>query len=321
MTKKNLVTGAAGLIGFEIANELLRAGESVIAIDNFKKGGKNDLQELYKLYGEKLLVIEADLCDPLIFRNISEPLKAVYHFAAIVGVDYVNNNPYETMHVNMLSTLNTIDMAIRCSCEKFLFASSSENYASAVEAGWVGLPTPEDVPLCITNIELPRWSYAASKIGGESAVFGASKLSNFVPIIIRFHNVYGPRMGPTHVIPELIQRVLKKTDPFPIYGYDATRSFLHVEDAARAVKLIADKASMQNAGIFNVGASEEISIADIAELIFEISGFHPKVDIQSAPPGSVKRRVPDVSRLKSLGFSPKVSLKDGISSCYKRNSA
>jgi len=313
---RHLITGAAGVIGFEVTRQLLAAGQQVIAVDNFLKGGQQDLANLCAEFPSSLKVIEGDLISPETLKAVEGEIDTIFHFAAIVGVAYVNKHPYETLNVNLRTTLNVTDFAKKRGCRALVFASSSENYASAVEKGWVELPTTEDVPLCIDEISLPRWSYAASKIAGESAVFAAARESKFIPLVLRFHNVYGPRMGLTHVIPELLDRCAREVKPFPVYGYDATRSFLHVEDAARAVCLVAKKASDSVQGVFNIGSADEVSIADLVRLCFEVSKFEATIEKHSAPPGSVKRRVPDISRVKALGFTPSVSLSNGLAACY-----
>jgi nucleoside-diphosphate-sugar epimerase len=132
--------------------------------------------------------------------------------------------------------LNLLDPALRQGCNAFFFASSSENYASGVDAGHVPVPTPENVPLSVDNIELPRWSYVASKICGEAAVFGASRMGGFMPIVMRFHNVYGLCMRPTHVIPEMLARCRAKIDPFPVTSrMPAVRSCIFCEPRTMAM--------------------------------------------------------------------------------------
>jgi UDP-glucose 4-epimerase/UDP-glucuronate decarboxylase len=316
MPQKDVVSGAAGLIGFEVTAQLLRRGGRVIAIDDFRKGGRAELDALQREFPRQLDIVELDLADGSLSMLPSGRMARVFHLAAIVGVDYVNRHPYETLRVNTLSTVRLFDWAIAHGCDALLFASSSENYASAVDRGWVTLPTAEDVPLCISDIALPRWSYAASKIAGESAVFGAAAAGGFRGCVMRFHNVYGPRMGPTHVIPEFLDRCRRRIDPFPIYGYDATRSFLHVADAATAICLVADTVERTDGGIFNIGSADEVLIGDLADLVFDVTGFHPRVEAHDAPPGSVRRRLPDISRLRALGFAPTVALRAGIASCW-----
>jgi nucleoside-diphosphate-sugar epimerase len=310
-----LVTGAAGVIGFELARRLLERGDEVVAVDVGLKGRVDELRALQASARDRLEVHEADLCAPL--AALRSSFDVVFHLAAIVGVRYVSEEPYRTVRDNLLSTLRVIDDTA-AAAGVFLFASSSENYASGVDRGFVPVPTPEDVPLSIGDIALPRWSYAASKLAGESAVFAAAQAFGCAPAVIRFHNVYGPRMGPTHVIPEFLARCRAATDPFPVFGPEQTRSFLYVEDAARAVLTVADAIRRDPArgGLWNVGSARETVIADLAQRIFDLTGHHPRIDARPAPPGSVARRVPDVTKLAGLGFVPRVDLERGLRTCW-----
>jgi UDP-glucuronate decarboxylase len=315
MSGRHLVTGAAGLIGFDLTRELLEQGDEVVAVDLGRKGGLQDLEELARAGGGRLKTVVADLTSAP--KLPPGPYATVYHLAAIVGVQYVTDHPYETLAVNLRSTLNVLEFAAREGCGAFVFASSSENYAFGVGRGLVPLPTPEDVLLGIDDIALPRWSYAASKIAGESAVFGAARLGSFAPLIARFHNVYGPRMGPTHVIPELLDRCRRRVDPFPVYGPEQTRSFLHARDAARATRLVGERGREGGGGIYNIGSAEEVRIGELVELVLEVSGHRPRLEPRLAPPGSVARRVPDASKLARLGFAPSIGLAEGIRGCWR----
>ena len=176
MSQRHLVTGAAGLIGFELVRQLLAEGDRVVAVDVGTKGGMADLEALEQGSHGRLQRLVADLA---VKPDLPVgPYDCVFHLAAIVGVQYVSEHPYETLAVNLRSTLNVLDHAARNSCGTFLFASSSENYAFGIERGYVPLPTPEEVMLGISDIAEPRWSYAASKIAGEAAVFGAARLAD-----------------------------------------------------------------------------------------------------------------------------------------------
>ena len=315
---RHLVTGAAGVIAFDLAKRLAQAGDEIVAVDMGLKGGLEDLDRLAADHPGQFTVLRTDLAQSM--DGIEGRFDGIFHFAAIVGVRYVCDHPYETMVVNMRSTLNVLDHAIEHGCGAFLFASSSENYASGVDAGHVPVPTPEDVTLSIDNIALPRWSYAASKLAGESALFGAAAEGGFTPVVCRFHNVYGPRMGPTHVIPEMMKRCREGVTPFPIFGSDQTRSFLYVEDAAQALERVLGAGLAGNGGVYNIGSSRETVIGDLTRAIFEVAGYNAPIDEQPAPEGSVRRRVPDVSKLEALGFEPQTSLEDGLRKCWEAGS-
>jgi UDP-glucuronate decarboxylase len=315
---RHLVTGAAGLIGHEVARQLLLRGDEVLAVDVGLKGGLNDLARLSSEHPGRLTVLETDLArDPRALEGARGRYDGVFHLAAIVGVRYVCDHPYETLAVNLRSTLAVLDHAAQAGCRAFVFGSSSENYASGADAGTVPIPTPESVPLSIGDIALPRWSYAASKIAGESAVFAAAGPAGFAPAVVRFHNVYGPRMGPTHVIPEFLDRCRRRADPFPVYGEEQTRSFLHVEDAGSALLLVLEAALRGDSGITNVGSRDEVRIGDLARLVFEVTGHRPRVESKPAPRGSVARRVPDTRRVESFGFRPRIALEEGVRSCWR----
>lgn len=315
MSARHLVSGAAGLIGFELVRQLLAEGGRVVAVDVGRKGGLAELEALERGSQGRLQLLVADLATD--GCSVPGPFDCIFHLAAVVGVQYVSDHPYETLAVNLRSTLNLLDSALREGCAAFVFASSSENYAWGVERGWAALPTPEDVAVGIGDIAAPRWSYAASKIAGESAVFAAARLGGFAPIVARIHNVYGPRMGPTHVIPELLERCRRKLDPLTVFGAEQTRSFLYVDDAAMALRLIASAVrGGANSGIFNVGSADEVRIAELAQRILATSGHDASLELRPAPPGSVPRRLPDVRRLAQLGFRPTVTLEAGLRACW-----
>lgn len=312
-----LVTGGAGVIGFELVRALLERGEEVVAVDSGEKGGFEDLEALARNH-PRLGALRGDLVtDPGLLRGTYD---TVFHLAAIVGVRYVEEHPYRTVSSNLRSTFAVLDHALATGCRAFFFASSSECYAAGVERGFVPVPTREDAILAIDDVELPRWSYAASKIAGESALFGAARAGGFTPVVLRFHNVYGPRMGPTHVIPELLRRIRARVDPFPLYGPEQTRTFLFAEDCARALVCALDavRDGRLAGGVVHIGSDTEVRIAELARTVFDLTGFHPRVEPRPAPAGSVSRRLPDTTKLRALGFRPRVPLEEGIRACWER---
>jgi len=316
MSGRFLVTGAAGLVGFEAVRMLCERGHSVRAIDRFKKSSRADLDALAAQHKGKLEIVAQDLArDSSAVRG--ERWESVLHLAAIVGVAYVRAQPYETLEVNLRSTLNLLDACIERAPGSVIFSSSSENYAGGIDAGQLPIPTPEAVALSISDVQEPRWSYAASKIAGESLLFSAARLSSFVPIVARLHNVYGPRMPPTHAVPEILARCKQKADPFALYGAEQTRSFLHVSDCARALLVLHEKVKDKAGGIYHIGSGREIRIDELAEMCFKVSGHHPELDRQPHSPGSVMRRVPDVRKLEALGWKQTIRLEDGLAECWK----
>jgi UDP-glucose 4-epimerase/UDP-glucuronate decarboxylase len=316
MSGRFLVTGAAGLVAFEAARLLLERGHSVRAIDRFRKSSRADLEALAARFPGRLEIVGQDLArESSALRG--ERWESVLHLAAIVGVAYVRAHPYETLDVNLRSTLNVLDACLERAPGSVIFSSSSENYAGGIDAGELPIPTPEDVPLSVSDVQEPRWSYAASKIAGESMLFSAAREASFVPIVARLHNVYGPRMPPTHAVPEILARCKQKADPFALYGAEQTRSFLHVFDCASALLLLHEKVKDPAGGIYHIGSPRELRIDELAQMCFTVSGHHPRIDRQPHSPGSVMRRVPDVRKLEALGWKPTIALEDGLAECWK----
>jgi nucleoside-diphosphate-sugar epimerase len=194
--------------------------------------------------------------------------------------------------------------------KRFIYAGSSEAYAGTVSKFDWPVPTAEDVPLCITDPSNLRWSYGGSKLHGEVLVTGACSQFNKEYTIIRYHNVYGPRMGDKHIVPDFLERAKKGV--YSLYGHSDTRSFIYIDDAVRATLMLAGSDSAANETV-NVGSDEEIKIADLGRLMMELAGAKGEIELHESPKGSVPRRSPDIDKLKRLvDFQQEVSLEDGL---------
>ncbi|MEV4160578.1 NAD-dependent epimerase/dehydratase family protein [Nonomuraea dietziae] len=296
-----LLLGGAGFIGLHLAARLLADGHAVTVVDDFSRGRRDPaLEEL------PLDVRDADLTDPGSYRALEHGWDQIYMLAAVVGVRNVERDPARVLRVNTLALMHLLDWIEPG--EPLFFASTSEAYAGGVTAGLVPVPTPETVPLVIEDVAAPRFSYAISKLHGEAAVLHGAHA-----VVGRFHNVYGPRMGHDHVIPELSLRAARGENPFTLYGAEQSRAFCHVDDAVEAmVRLMATPEAFGR--IVHIGDdTAETGIADLAELVLRVAGADPVISPAPAPAGSVARRCPDISLLRELtGFEPKVSLEEGV---------
>ena len=318
MTKSALITGGAGFIGFHLARDLSEDGFNVTILDNFSRGREDE--EFHELISRNNVhFIKADITEKSSFNNIGE-FDYVYHLAAINGTGNFYSIPDQVLRVGVIGTLNVLDWFVKCGKGKILFSSSSETYAGALKllSSDFPIPTPENVPLVIDDPSNVRWSYGAGKIIGEvafhsySAANGMDKFS-----IVRYHNIYGPRMGFEHVIPQFIERIERGDNPFYIMGGTETRSFCYVDDAVVATRMVMES-EKSNGKVIHIGRSDgEISILDLANKIFSVADVKPELEIRPAPEGSVKRRCPDVQELTNLGFSPNISLEDGLDRIYQ----
>ncbi|MBQ7629328.1 MAG: NAD-dependent epimerase/dehydratase family protein, partial [Selenomonadaceae bacterium] len=127
--------------------------------------------------------------------------------------------------------------------------------------------------------------------------------------IVRYHNVYGVRMGYDHVLPEFFKRVYEKVNPFPIYGGEETRAFCSVEDAVKATELVMLGEKCDGEIIHIGNSSQEIKIINLLKLVLEIANYHPKIEVKPAPAGCVMRRCPNTDKLfKLTGFKAEKTL-------------
>jgi len=315
---KVLVTGGAGFIGYHLSKNLADKGYNVIICDNYQRGKEDKyFKALTKMKNVKIFII--DLTKPNHVEKLPKDFNYVYHLAAINGTEYFCTKPEQVLYVNILSTINLLNHFSGCNNTKILFSSSSEAYASSYTINPdLEFPTKEDIPLSITDVFNPRYSYGGSKLVGELLVINYAKRFGFPYSIIRYHNIYGPRMGYKHVIPEFILRMSKKENPFKIYGGNQTRAFCFVQDAINAT-ISVNETKKTNSEIVHIGKSdEEIEIIDLAKLLFSVTNYNASIQDQSPRQGSVNRRCPNVSKLKELtGILPEVSLKEGLEITYR----
>ena len=296
---KYLITGGAGFIGIKLVEKLLKNKENKIyIIDNLSK--KTDNKNLLEILKNKnIILIQKDL------SSISNYLKIydfdyIYHFAAILGVKKVIDNPFITLKENILTTINLINFSIKQKkLKKICFTSTSEVYAYSLKKKLVKYPTPEDIDFLISKEFNPRSSYLLSKIVGEYLI-NYSKL-NFV--IFRPHNIFGPQMGFAHVIPQLTQKILNHNKrKITIHNSKHKRTFCNIEFAIDLIFNISHKKKLKNK-IFNIGSPEkEISIMELAQKIKKIlNSKNQLISSNSQKDSSPEKRKPDMKR--SLNYS------------------
>ena len=312
MSKKVLLLGGAGFIGFNITKYLAENRDYDLTVaDNFARGKQDeDFNAMVEKHGVK--VIPGDFTDPQAYNMLDEQYDQVYMLASVVGVDNANSIPHEIIRINTALIFNTLEWIRRSKIGKLLFTSTSECYAGTIEAFGYKTPTPEEVPLCIQDIGHPRFTYAVTKMLGESGFLNYARILGFETTIVRYHNVYGPRMGFKHVIPHLVVRYRKNENPFKVYGHDQTRAFCYITDAVEGTVRAMEQPGT-NGQIYHIGTDEEISIGELIKYAGELMDY--KGEFENAPtyPGSVSRRCPDITKARTqLGFEPKIGWKQGL---------
>lgn len=307
-----LVTGAAGFLGFHLSRALAaRDGIELFCVDNFERG-ENDDHYRALLARPNVTGITVDLGDERALGVLPDDIDQVFHLAALNGTQNFYERPLDVIRACTLPTMFLVDRYGRQEkpLRRFIYAGTSEAYASTVSRfGWP-VPTAEDVPLGIDDVTNPRWSYAGSKMHGEIVTAQGARSWNFPFTIIRYHNAYGPRMGDKHVVPDFLARM--KDGRYELFGHQDTRSFLYVDDSVRATMMVADEASAANQ-IVNIGGVEEITMLELGRQMLVVENVDAEITLHDSPTGSVRRRAPDIGKLSRLtGFQPQVSLGEGL---------
>ena len=305
MVKKNfLVTGGSGFIGFNIVKSLIKKHNVTILDNNFR--GSFDKFSYIK---DKVKIINGDIRD---YNTVCKSLKsinAVVHLAYINGTNFFYTKPTEVLEVATKGIVNIIDGCIKNNIKELYLASSSEVYQKPEK-----VPTKEDdVILKIPDVYNPRYSYGGGKILTE--LFGIHYGKKFFKklIIFRPHNVYGEDMGQEHVIPQLTIRAqnLNRNKKFYIKGSgNEIRSFIYIDDFIDAFNLLIEKG--KHLQIYNIGTTDKIKIKFLARLILKIKGLKANINKSPIAFGGTQIRCPDISKIKKLGFYPKINLKEGL---------
>lgn len=313
---KALITGGAGFIGGHLTRRLLDQGWSVDLVDNLSRGVRDEMVTELEAHPSFVLYL-ADLRDPSSLAGIGTDYTHVFHFAALLGVQNVINRPQEVLrhNVSMLETMLDV-AAAQTDLQRFLFPSTSEVYVGTQQQFELPIPSPETTPLAVSPLDAPRTSYMLSKIYGEALCHH----SGLPFTIIRPHNFYGPRMGLSHVIPQLSQRIRDAADgdELVVYSIDHRRTFCFIDDAIDyVVALLATDEAI--GGTFNIGTQEpEITMGALAQLLCGVVGRDLTIVAGETHAGSPPRRAPDMTHTDAVsGHRAQVSLLDGATRTYE----
>ena len=301
--KTFLVTGGTGFIGSNICKLLVKKNYNIKIFDNNSRGSIKKIKHFKK----EIKFIKGDIRNKELLNKAVKNTDAVIHLAYVNGTKYFYSKPILILDVAIKGILNIIEVCIKNNVKELYLASSSEVYQTPNR-----IPTNEHEPLKIPNIFNPRYSYGGGKILSELMGIHYGKKYFKKLIIFRPHNVYGPNMGYEHVIPEFVNRFRSlKGKKFQIQGTgNEIRSFIYIEDFLNAFNLILERGKHLN--IYNIGTSEKIKIKNLAYKLSKF--FKKKIILKKAPlaKGSTKVRVPDINKIKKLGFQPKFNLDNGL---------
>ena len=306
---KVLITGGAGFVGSHLSEAFLARGDEVIALDTGAQAKVRHLlgQRRFRLVVDS--VMNAEILD-----GLAAQADLIYHLAGVVGVEHYVADPYHVLNVNVNGTQNVLRAAYKHG-RRVVFSSTSEVYGRNPAVPW-----SEDSDRVLGPTTIDRWCYSTSKAAGEHFCLAYRRLG--LPItILRFFNVYGPRLDRLDVgrVITILLGQLLRGEPLTVIGDGTqTRCFTWIEDAIHAT-VAAGVVSAAEGEVINIGRDEESTIRELAELMISIGDgpstirYVPQASIYGDSYEDVPRRVPDVGRMnRILGVRATTPLADGL---------
>jgi UDP-glucose 4-epimerase len=297
---KAVVTGGAGFIGSHLAHKLVDLGYYVVILDNFTRGRREYINDIVGAGKAKL--IEGDIRDQALVRDVVKGAKYVFHEAAVC-INYSVAHPEESIEINVNGTFNVFKAASEAGVEKLMFASSASVYGN-----------PQYLPMDENHPFNPITPYCVSKIAGEYAlkIFAPKGLKYN---ILRNFNVYGPRQSVdafyTSVIINFMKRVHEGKQPVICGDGEQSMDFVNVRDVVDANILAAESDVWGEA--FNVGSGISTSVKTLAETVIKLFKSKVEPSYQEEQKIIVRRRQAEISKIrKMLKFKPKVEFEEGL---------
>ena len=302
-----LVTGGSGFIGSAIVKKFLNLGYTVNILDN---GFRNHAVQS-ESRSKSINYFEGDIRNSALVLEASKNVDLVIHAAYINGTENFYKIPFDILEVGIKGTLNVLDAIKTENIKKLVYVSSSETYQDAQI-----IPTPEQVPLVVPNVDNPRYSYGGGKIASELLIANYAKQHDLNYKIIRPHNIYGPNMGHEHVIPQLLSKFynakLNNKFSIEIQGTGReTRAFCYIDDFIDGFIRVCTSDQMNE--IYNIGTNEEITILNLCTEIGKIIGTEFSIISSPIQEGSPLRRCPNIGKINLLGYIPKIKISEGLS--------
>ena len=296
---KVLITGGAGFIGSHLTERLLAEGHSVIVLDNFHTGSRDNIRHL--LRNDYLEVYRHDVTDPYRME-----VDMIYNLACPASPIHYQRSPAKTVVTSVMGMINALNLATEIKA-RVLQASTSEVYGDPEVH-----PQVESYRGCVNPIG-PRSCYDEGKRVAETLMMDFHRENHVDIRIARIFNTYGPRMSPDdgRVVSNFVLQALRN-EPITIFGDGSqTRSFCFVDDLVDGlIRLMSQEETL---GPVNLGNPDERSIKEIAELVLALTGSSSEIVYRPLPKDDPVRRRPDITVAQQvLGWSPKVTLEEGL---------
>lgn len=327
---KILVTGAAGFIGFSMAQRLTDAGHEVVGLDSLNSYYDSRLKYARL---EQLGINQADIRDEGIVRSVKTPLMSfvkmdltdriglsrlfeeqrfdcVINLAGQAGVRYSIENPYAYVQSNVVGFLNILENCRHFPVRHLVYASSSSVYGEASVA-----PFREDI-----DTDKPVSLYAATKKSNELMAYSYSKLYGIPATGLRFFTVYGP-WGRPDMAPFIFMKAILAGEPIKVFNSgELSRDFTYIDDITAAMARVVDNPPQSAVphSVYNIGHSSPVQLMDFISTIEKVTGRQAIKHLMGMQPGDVHSTFADTSRLqKAFGYRPSVALDEGIRRFYE----
>ncbi|XP_064996415.1 UDP-glucuronic acid decarboxylase 2-like [Musa acuminata AAA Group] len=293
-----VVTGGAGFVGSHLVDRLIARGDSVIVVDNFFTGRKENV--MHHFGNPNFELIRHDVVEPLLLE-----VDQIYHLACPASPVHYKFNPVKTIISNVVGTLNMLGLAKRVGA-RFLLTSTSEVYGDPlqhpqVETYW-GNVNPIGVRSC----------YDEGKRTAETLTMDYHRGAQVEVRIARIFNTYGPRMciDDGRVVSNFVAQALRK-EPLTVYGDGKqTRSFQYVSDLVEGLMRLMEG---EHVGPFNLGNPGEFTMLELANVVQETIDPNAKIEFRPNTEDDPHKRKPDITRAKELlGWEPKIPLRQGL---------
>ncbi|XP_057535915.1 UDP-glucuronic acid decarboxylase 2-like [Amaranthus tricolor] len=293
-----VVTGGAGFVGSHLVDRLIARGDSVIVVDNFFTGRKENV--MHHFSNPRFELIRHDVVEPLLLE-----VDQIYHLACPASPVHYKHNPVKTIKTNVVGTLNMLGLAKRVGA-KFLLTSTSEVYGDPLEH-----PQKETYWGNVNPIGV-RSCYDEGKRTAETLTMDYHRGAGVEVRIARIFNTYGPRMciDDGRVVSNFVAQALRK-EPMTVYGDGKqTRSFQFVSDLVDGLMRLMEG---EHVGPFNLGNPGEFTMLELAKVVQETIDPNAKIEFRPNTEDDPHKRKPDISRAKELlGWEPKIPLRKGL---------
>lgn len=315
---KVLVTGVAGFIGSHLTRRLLKDGQEVWGVDNFLTGKAERLKDL--MSNKSFHFIEGDLRDHKFVKKVfsKEKIGRVWHLAANMGgIGYISRVGANVMRDNLRMNINVLETSVEAAVERFFFSSSACVYPVEKQTSLGVVPLKEEDAYPAN----PDSFYGWEKLTTEKMCMAYGEDYGLESRIARFHNCYGPMADYGDERGKVIACLIRKAIRYPkerfvVWGDGKQeRSFIYIDDLVDALlRLMRSDYSEP----LNIGTDRLISISDLAEMIIKLSGKEIRIEYDLSKPQGVRSRNADLTLIKKvLGWTPKVSLEEGVRRTYE----